>query len=39
MYKDKYRGSIILMNDLYIDENKELMDLFDEINTKIDELK
>ena len=39
MYKDKYRGSIILMNDLYIDENKELMDLLDEINNKIDELK
>ena len=39
MYKDKYRGSIILMNDLYIDENKELMDLLDEINAKLDALK
>ena len=36
MYRDKYRGSIILMNDLYMDNNKELIDLLDEINLKID---
>ncbi len=39
MYKDKFRGSIILMNDLYIDNNQELMDLLEEINSKLDELK
>lgn len=39
MYKDKYRGSVILMSEFYLEQNEKLFELLEKINSKLNEIK